>query len=227
MGEYNELDEEELEELRQENKELKGEIEKLKNFNASLIRQIKERANASKGQFPKKQHTGYSLVSSIQKEYRYYKEGNHKTALIFETAFQTPYDISLEYESVIDAVLDDLFKTDESGESIVEKLGFSGYYPDRSYADFYEDRIKEIKYELIEEYRKTHVYHSVPEEDLKKIREYAENDVRTSFYNLNVRMSGKDGYWNVSFNHIEPLASIPPELRFPVKRKKEKQKKEK
>ena len=221
MGEYDELDEEELEELRQENKELKGEIEKLKNFNASLIRQIKERTNASKGQFPKKQHTGYSLVSSFQKEYRYYKEGNHKTALIFETTFQTPYDISLEYEFVIDAVLDDLFKTDESGESIVEKLGFSGYYPDRSYADFYEERIKEIKYELID------VYHSVPEEDLKKIREYAENDVRTSFYNLNVRMSGKDGYWNVSFNHIEPLASIPPELRFPVKRKKEKQKKEK
>ena len=116
MNKYVELNEEGLEELKQENEKLKEEIDKLKNLNSSLIRQVKERANVSKGQFPKKQHTGYSLVSSFQKEYRYYKEGNHKTALIFETTFQTPYDISLEYEFVIDATLDDLFKTDESGE---------------------------------------------------------------------------------------------------------------
>lgn len=222
MNKYVELNEEGLEELKQENEKLKEEIDKLRNLNSSLIRQVKERANVSKGQFPKKRHSGYSLVSSNQRCLQFYKEGNHRTAWIFETIFQSPYDISLEYETVMDVVLDDLFKTDESGESIVEKLGFSGYYPDRSYADFYEDRIKEIKYELIEEYRKTHVYHSVPEEDLKKIREYAENDVRTSFYNLNVRMSGKDGYWNVSFNHIEPLDSIPPELRFPIKNKRKK-----
>ena len=87
----------ELEELRKENQELKDENERISRINENLLRQIKERSNSEKGQFPKKRHHGYSLVKSFAKEYRFYKGGNHRIVWIFETVLQTPYDISLPY----------------------------------------------------------------------------------------------------------------------------------
>ena len=116
---------EDIESFKEEIKELNDEIERITRINKSLIRQIKEKSNASKGQYPKKQHTGYSLISSVQKEYRYNKSGNHKTAWIFETVFQTPYDISFKYEDVLDVVYDDLYERNKEGKSIIEILGFS------------------------------------------------------------------------------------------------------
>lgn len=214
---------EELEELKEENQELREQIEKLKNFNAGLIRQIKERSNVSKGQFPKKKHTGYSLVSSTKKEYRYYKSGNHKTIWIFETVLQTPYDISIEYDDVLELISDDLYEPDEDDKTILDKLGFTDLYDDKTYADFYEgNNIKDTIDELVSNYKEKHDTSYISDEVYKKIRDYSEKAVRKACYNLNARMNGRDGYWELSVNHIEPLASIPPELRFPIKKKRKK-----
>ncbi len=213
----------ELEELRLENQQLKEEIEKIRNFNESLIRQVKERANASKGQYPKKQHTGYSLVSSVQKEYRYYKSGNHKTAWFFETVFQTPYDISLGYEEVLETVYDDLYEENDDDKTMIEILGFSDYYDYKTYPEVYEgDVFREMKSDLIDRYKKQYDTYYVPDDVLDRIRDYSESVVKKGCYNLNVRMNGKAGYWEMSINHVEPLASIPPELRFPVRKKRKK-----
>lgn len=206
--------------IKSENSLLKEENENLKRINANLIRQIKERANASKGQYPKKQHTGYSLVSSVQKEYRYYHNGKHKSVWIFETVLQTPYEISFSYQDVIDSVYDDLFETDDSNNSILDKLGFSGYYSDKTYSEFMEgNNIKDAYQELIDMYKSEYNTSYISKEDLEKMRGYSEKSVKTSCYNLNVRANGRDGYWEMTINHIEPLASIPQELRFPTKRK--------
>ena len=214
---------EDIESLKEEIKELNDEIERITRINKNLIRQIKERSNASKGQYPKKQHTGYSLVSSVQKEYRYYKSGNHKTAWIFETVFQTPYDISFKYDDVLDVVYDDLYERNEEGKSIIEILGFSDYFDYRTYPEVYEgDIIRNIKTDLIEQYKKQYDAYSVPDDVLAKIRDYTENVVKNCCYNLNVRMNGKSGYWEASINHVEPIKNLPPELRFPVKMKKKK-----
>ena len=73
---------------------------------------------------------------------------------------------------------------------------------------------------MIKEYRELFNTSYVPDDALKKIRDYANNHVRAGSYNINARMNGKTGYWEMSFNHVEPLNSIPPELRFPYKQKK-------
>lgn len=214
---------EKLEVLTEQNKELKQEVEKLRRFNISLLRQVKERSNVSKGQFPKKKHTGYSLVSSMIKEYRYYKSGNHKTVWIFETVLQTPYDISIEHDDVLELISDDLYEQDDDDKSILDKLGFTDLYDDKAYADFYEgNNIRDMIDELVSNYKEKNDTSYIPDEVYKKIRDYSEKMVRKACYNLNARMNGRDSYWELSINHIEPLASIPPELRFPVKKKRKK-----
>lgn len=214
---------EEVENLKEENQELKEEIERINRINDSLIRQIKERANASKGQYPKKQHTGYSLVSSVQKEYRYYKSGNHRTGWIFETVFQTPYDISFQYEDVKESVYDDFYETKDDNKTIIERLGFSDCFDYRTYPEVYEgDLLTELKSSLIKKYKEQYDAYSVPDDVLAKIRDYTQDVVNRCCYNLNVRMNGKTGYWEVSINHIEPIKNLPPELRFPVGMKKKK-----
>ena len=213
----------ELDDLKKENQQLKEEIERISRINNSLIRQIKERSNAAKGQHPKKQHTGYSLVSSVQKEYRYYKSGNHRTVWIFETVFQTPYDISINYEDVLDVIYDDLYEIKNEDRSMIDKLGFSDYFDYKTYLEVYGgDVIRNMKTELIEKYKEQYDTYRVSDEVLAKINDYAEKTVKNCCYNLNVRMNGKAGYWEMTINHVQPLANLPPELRFPVKNKNKK-----
>ena len=227
MDEYDESDlEDELDELKQENKELKEEIEKLRNFNASLIRQIKERANASKGQFPKKQHTGYSLTSSTVKEVRYYDGGN-KSVYLFETVFQTPYLLDIVYNDVLELITNDLIDEDDDKTSIINTLGFPYLIDCKSYKDLYKnDDYKDLYQDYEEEYKRKTKKNYLYSDDYSIIRKALEKDINSSCFNLNVRMNGKAGYWEMSINHIEPLEYIPPELRFPIKTKKSKTKKE-
>lgn len=213
----------ELEDLKKENQDLKEEIEKIRSFNESLIRQVKERANASKGQYPKKRHSGYSLVSSVQKEYRYYKNGNHKTAWIFETVFQTPYDIGFKHEDVLDTVHDDLYGRNDDDKTIIEILGFSDYLDYKTYPEVYEgDVYRDMKSNLIDQYKKQYDTYYVPDDVLDRIRGYSENIIKNCCFNLNIRMNGKAGYWEMSINHAEPLKNLPQEFRFPTKMKKKK-----
>ena len=212
-----------IESLKKTISELEKRNEELLRINGNLIRINKERTNSQKGQFPKKQHSGYCLYSSKRYGTQYYKGGNHKTAWVFESVFATPYDISLNYDDVLEAVYDDLFEEDENGKCIVDKLGLNSYYPDRTYAEFYEgNHLRDERNRLIEEYKERFNTYEVPEDAVDKIWSYTEEMLNQSFYNLNIRMSGKDGYWYVSFNHLVPLASIPPELRFPARSKKKK-----
>lgn len=228
MGEYDELDEEELEELRQENQELRNEVERLSRINANLIRINKERYNSSERNLPKKMHSGYNLLSSAKREYRYYKGGNHKTVWIFETIFKTPYDISIGYDDAKELINNDVTECDEKNEDIISKLGFNRLYDDYSFVDFYEgSNEKNLIHEMYEEYKEEYHTSYIPDEDQRKIWRYAENWLKQCCYGLDIRMNGVSGQWEMLLHHLEPLADIPAELRFPVKRKKEKQKKEK
>lgn len=63
-------------------------------LNANLLRIARERANADRKLKPKKEHTGYVVVSSMEKEHRY-KDGNGRwrAVVLWETVLETPYTV--------------------------------------------------------------------------------------------------------------------------------------
>ena len=75
------------------------EIEYLQSLNENLVRISKERANAERKLKPKKGHTGYVVVSSTEKEYRYkVNRRDFETAMLWETVLQSPYTIDFTEE---------------------------------------------------------------------------------------------------------------------------------
>lgn len=67
-------------------------------LNANLIRICKERANAERNLRPKKEHTGYVVISSQEKEIRYQDKRIWKNAVVWETVLQSPYGIEFTEE---------------------------------------------------------------------------------------------------------------------------------
>ncbi|MGN0993060.1 MAG: hypothetical protein ACI4PE_03990, partial [Bacilli bacterium] len=78
---------------KQQIKAAKEEIQKYKSLNENLLRISKERANADRKLKPKKEHTGYIVVSSQEKEIKYSKS---RKSIIWETCIQTPYSIEFD-----------------------------------------------------------------------------------------------------------------------------------
>ena len=63
-------------------------------LNANLLRITKERANAERGLKPKKEHNGYVVLTSVEKESRYKDSYGHpQTITLWETAMETPYTV--------------------------------------------------------------------------------------------------------------------------------------
>lgn len=71
-------------------------------LNQDFKRIARERANADRGIKPKKERSGYVVLSSRQKKYRY-KENRHDVAEVYlwETVIQTPYVVSFTAEQAI------------------------------------------------------------------------------------------------------------------------------
>ena len=71
-------------------------------LNEDLLRISKERANADRNLRPKKQHTGYVVLISAEKERRYEvpNEQKMKRATLWETVIQTPYSVDFTEEQV-------------------------------------------------------------------------------------------------------------------------------
>ena len=68
-------------------------------LNANLLRITKERANAERGLKPKKEHNGYVVLTSVEKESRYKDSYGHpRTITLWETAMETPYTVDFEAE---------------------------------------------------------------------------------------------------------------------------------
>lgn len=67
-------------------------------LNKNLKRIAKERANADRHLKPKKEHTGYVVVSSMEKSYRYRSRRDTEVVSLWETVVQTPYEIGFSEE---------------------------------------------------------------------------------------------------------------------------------
>lgn len=64
-----------------------------KGLNENLLRISKERANADRKLKPKKEHSGYVIISSQEKEIRYKKGKQMISAIVWETVIQSPYNV--------------------------------------------------------------------------------------------------------------------------------------
>lgn len=85
------------------------------NLNSNLKRIAIERANAKRGLVPKKEHSGYVILYSVQ-----YKEHTQNGVVdVWRSVLQTPYDASLPYEQIADDIWVDVLKR----KSVLGSLG--------------------------------------------------------------------------------------------------------
>lgn len=104
--------------------EAESKIEYWRGLNENLLRISKERANADRNLKPKKEHTGYIVVSSTEKEYRYKVDRRHwETVILWETVLQTPYPIDFAEEQAREETKE-LIEND----SLVARIGINMYY---------------------------------------------------------------------------------------------------
>ena len=106
----------------------------LTELNENLRRIARERSNVDRNLRPKKWHTGYVVVSSTEKAYRYKVDRqNWKTVMLWETVLETPYFIDFTEEQARE-------QTKELTGSVwlVGRLGINA-----SYGGEYEDMLAE------------------------------------------------------------------------------------
>ena len=151
-------------------------IEYLDGLNKNLLRIARERANADRKLRPKKTHTGYVVLTSSEKEYRY-KTMRKETAVagLWETALQSPYSVDFTEEQAR-ALTEELVQPNENGETIVGRIGIDTYYHG-SYEDLLHDQRRSAR----------------PEES------------RNIMLKPRLRANYKTGYWEVIFLHTRPL----------------------
>ena len=162
------------------------EAEYQRGLNANLLRISRERANADRKLKPKKEHTGYFVVSTLEKDYRF-KINRHQweQTRLWETMLQSPYSVDFTEEQARKQIREDLFGVDQDSLWLIGGIGIVSAYDGR-----YEDLIKlkdwETKYE-------------------------AENIAMKP--ELKLRVNFRAGYWEASFLHTKPLGVVPPEMR--------------
>jgi len=152
-------------------------------LNANLLRIAKERANADRKLKPKKEHTGYAVVSSMEKEHRY-RDGDMRwrMVMLWETVLETPYTVDYEVDEVR-RLTQELFQEGEDGTWLIQRIGINGNYPN-GYAKMIEDK----------DWRQDHQQYNVMLEQ-------------------RLKANYRTGYWEITFQHTKPLAAVPADMR--------------
>lgn len=114
-------------ELREEVAAEREEREYQQRLNVNLLRISKERANASRKLQPKKEHSGYVVISSMEKDHSYKYGSNRRTVRLWETVLQTPFFIDFTEEQARTET-EKLFQKDETGMWPIGKIGINGQY---------------------------------------------------------------------------------------------------
>ena len=152
-------------------------------LNANLLRITKERANAERDLKPKKEHNGYVVLTSVEKESRYKDSHGHpRTITLWETAMETPYTVDFEAEQVR-GLIRELTQEDEDGNWPIRRIGITENYPGK-YANMIQDK----------EWRE----------------DYEEDNIMLERW---LRANYRSGYWELVFLHTKPLAVVPPDMR--------------
>lgn len=115
------------------------EAEYQKGLNGNLLRISRERANADRKLKPKREHTGYVVISSTEREH-VYKDGRNKrqTVILWETVLQSPYSVDFAELHARTQMQQELHEN----EWLLQYIGINGRYL-REYADLLTNVPKE------------------------------------------------------------------------------------
>lgn len=123
----------EVEGLRRALAEEKAQHEYHQGLNENLKRICRERANADRKLRPKKGHSGFMVVSSSEKEYRYKRGQKWQTARLWETVLQTPFSVGFTEEQARRQIQESLLDT-----GLMAKLGIDAIF-DGTYSQLQKD----------------------------------------------------------------------------------------
>lgn len=154
-------------------------------LNANLLRINRERANAERGLKPKKEHTGYIVLYSEEKDYPYRQDGKLCRARLWETTLQSPYPAELAEAAARRQLEEELFP--EEDEWLSAKLGITGRY-----RDSYEKMRVEMKQEPENPFFQGNVALTVQQR---------------------LKRNFRSGYWEAMIVHTKPLSVVPPDMR--------------
>lgn len=170
--------------LEQELSKAQEEVAYQAGLNTNLLRVARERANADRKLRPKKEHTGFVVMMTGDKEHRYRDSRKHwRMVMLRETVLQTPYSVDFTEDQARHQIQEDLFCLDDEGRYFIEKIGIDQNYPP-GYAAMMEDMN----------------WNGV----------YQQYNVMLERY---LRANFKAGYWELIFKHTKPLGLIPQDMR--------------
>lgn len=145
-------------------------------LNQNLLRINKEKSNAERKLRPKKEHTGYVVISSQEKEVRYKSGKKMVSMVVWETVLQSPYSVDFPEEQARTQIYNELL-TNEGGwklgdigitsrymaslEEMVDKLGKKIFEQNRAYSQRLRANYKAGYWEYI-------VLHTLPLEQVPK-----------------------------------------------------------
>ena len=162
------------------------ESEYYRGLNENLLRISRERANADRNLPRKKDHTGYVVTYSAEKECRYkIDRRSWGRALLWETVLQSPYSAEFTGEQAKRQIWEDLFAAygDESWK--IGRLGI-----DEEYDGKYEALIDEPEWAVW----------------------YATKNVLL-MPEVKLRLNFNVSFWEIVIQHTQPLGVVPPDMR--------------
>lgn len=170
--------------------DLEGELEEercessyQRGLNENLLRIARERANADRKLKPKKDHTGYLVVVTGDREYRYRSGKKWNKVMLKETVLQSHYSVDFTEEEARTQIDRELFPEDD--DWLIGRIGITG-----KYSGSYEEMIAD---------------NSIKDDFMKR------NVLLAGQQRLRANFSS--GYWELVFMHTKALGIVPPEMR--------------
>jgi len=155
-------------------------------LNENLLRISRERANADRKLERKKDHSGYVVTYSAEKEYRYkIDRWNWGRVMLWETVLQSPYSADFTEQQARTQIWEDLFRVREDNTWQIGRLGLNAHLKGK-----YETLIEKPNWNT----------------------EYAQRNVLLTS-ETKLRLNFNQLYWEVVIQHTKPLGVVPPDMR--------------
>ena len=159
-----------------------------RSMNEGFRRIFKERANAERKLKPKKEHSGYVIQVSAEKEKFGFVNKQRQMFSVMETVLQTPYDAQFHMGQVKMETME-LVRTQPDGSRLVDVVGLGPLYrpqaPNAGLSAICNEVVSFSK-EKFEQARR---------ENLILFRQF--------------KFNAKSGYWEITLIHMAPLTCYP------------------